>query len=827
MFNKLKILKKMKIKNLIAVAALLLGSTSAFAAFDVKQDNILYATTTGGGDGKTEATATYLNVVGVASAVEQLTVPATFYKSNAKDEKTYYAVRGFAANWDKNTTDGKDVTATLKDLTINIDKIATYSNVFTNLSALEKLTVKISSDDAVSIPTLPDNVKKTIKEIDYSALPGLAVLPDQAFKVSGDNFKLLAKVSLPNAMTEIKWSAFEYSNITEITIPEKLTKIGNFAFNGAKTLATADFSKNTELAEIGTGAFRGCEALTSIDLSKAEKLATIGKNAFEKSGLTAIDLSKTKVKQIMNGAFKNSQLATITFAEGTTGIEAEAFEKAALTTIALPATLGYVGNFAFNGCEALATVDMSATEKLGWIGANAFAGTAITAFEVPATVTEIKASAFDGCTSLATFTIAEPAEIKLATLGTGLFKGCEALTSVDLTNSKPTTIDAGAFVGCTSLAEITLPATVTTLPDNLFADCVIEELDASNVTSFGRLFTYYDAASGLHKDRDEAHANTTLKSVKIGASNIGGYLALAAKTFSYCTALESVELKPVKDVNIAPKVFWYCSGLKTFTYEPENNTDFGKITNDAFLGCTPFVKINTTNYYTDANPEPPTNATYGDVTGSTIKTVEDKSTPNQFVAKYVNFVNEVSISSEDAKVYTIYVDGETAYYQACRTFNGMYVIPKETPVIIKTEEEKEVPVKITSTTKSSVGFTDVFTFSTNMALAEFQGTYCGSTRGKYVYRLTNGASGFGFTFFTGTTMKAGQFFIITKGKPADAARLNNVWLDEDGNVEGDATAINKVKVAAEKDAIYNLAGQKVAASYKGIVIKNGKKYIQK
>jgi len=29
------------------------------------------------------------------------------------------------------------------------------------------------------------------------------------------------------------------------------------------------------------------------------------------------------------------------------------------------------------------------------------------------------------------------------------------------------------------------------------------------------------------------------------------------------------------------------------------------------------------------------------------------------------------------------------------------------------------------------------------------------------------------------------------------------------------------------DAIYNLAGQKVGASYKGFVIKNGKKYIQK
>ena len=41
-------------------------------------------------------------------------------------------------------------------------------------------------------------------------------------------------------------------------------------------------------------------------------------------------------------------------------------------------------------------------------------------------------------------------------------------------------------------------------------------------------------------------------------------------------------------------------------------------------------------------------------------------------------------------------------------------------------------------------------------------------------------------------------------------------------------AINSVKKAANADgAIYNVAGQKVNASYKGLVIKNGKKYIQK
>ena len=42
------------------------------------------------------------------------------------------------------------------------------------------------------------------------------------------------------------------------------------------------------------------------------------------------------------------------------------------------------------------------------------------------------------------------------------------------------------------------------------------------------------------------------------------------------------------------------------------------------------------------------------------------------------------------------------------------------------------------------------------------------------------------------------------------------------------TAIQQVKAGkAEDGARYNLAGQKVGASYKGIVIQNGKKFIQK
>ena len=71
------------------------------------------------------------------------------------------------------------------------------------------------------------------------------------------------------------------------------------------------------------------------------------------------------------------------------------------------------------------------------------------------------------------------------------------------------------------------------------------------------------------------------------------------------------------------------------------------------------------------------------------------------------------INAEDAKVYSIYVDGEDAYFQACRTVDGKYWIRdagmNDNHVIIKTTEAKEIKVTMSPTPapKYSVGFDDV------------------------------------------------------------------------------------------------------------------------
>lgn len=77
---------------------------------------------------------------------------------------------------------------------------------------------------------------------------------------------------------------------------------------------------------------------------------------------------------------------------------------------------------------------------------------------------------------------------------------------------------------------------------------------------------------------------------------------------------------------------------------------------------------------------------------------------------------------------------------------------------------------------------------------------------------------------------ARQVFTQDKGK-ASKINIKGIYLGSEADFEAakaGGSAINSVKKAANADgAIYNIAGQKVSASYKGMVIKDGKKFIQK
>ena len=165
---------------------------------------------------------------------------------------------------------------------------------------------------------------------------------------------------------------------------------------------------------------------------------------------------------------------------------------------------------------------------------------------------------------------------------------------------------------------------------------------------------------------------------------------------------------------------------------------------------------------------------------------------------------------------TIYIAGvpnSNDNYVTITSIDGN-IVPKKTPVILKTNKT-DYTITLTPAT---VGATAI----TNNALQVAQTK--GSIDDAYVLGYYDdeadeeeGALGF---YKYEADLEVGDVY-LNVSNPANV-RLGII-------VDGEATAINSVNAEAGKanEATYNMAGQRVNGSYKGIVIKNGKKYMIK
>ena len=144
--------------------------------------------------------------------------------------------------------------------------------------------------------------------------------------------------------------AFKDNNaITEITLPDTVTEIGDFAFAGCDYLTAVHFSAN--LKTIGECAFYQ-SALTSVSLPAS--LETLGQRAFYQcAALEGLTIAGGALREIGSAAF---------------------YECDKLTSVIIPTGVETVGSYAFYNCTALANVTIP--ETVTEIGEHAFAHTA-------------------------------------------------------------------------------------------------------------------------------------------------------------------------------------------------------------------------------------------------------------------------------------------------------------------------------------------------------------------------------------------------------------------------------------------------------------------
>lgn len=256
-------------------------------------------------------------------------------------------------------------------------------------------------------------------------------------------------LTLPNTIVKFYGSGFEFDNLEKVNIPSKITKLGN-TFSSAPKLKQVIIPSNSNLQEIGHAAFLDCVSLTDIKLPNS--VTKIGLRAFQGcEALKEIEIP-TAVKTIEEEAFKAcSKLKTVKFSSSS---KLETIGEGAFwgctslsllqvgaywTTSRLPNGIYEIKDETFRDC-AIADIELSNNIKT--IGYLAFCNNRVlTRIIIPDNVTRIYESAFEGCSKLKLINL--PASLEY--IGSGAFSYCSSIEDIYSHRINPVTIDYSTF----------------------------------------------------------------------------------------------------------------------------------------------------------------------------------------------------------------------------------------------------------------------------------------------------------------------------------------------------------------------------------------------
>ena len=265
----------------------------------------------------------------------------------------------------------------------------------------------------------------TLSSVTFAAGSQLTTIDHEAFYQA----ESLTQIAIPETVTRIGDSAFGYSGLTAVTVPASVSTLGAYAFRGASHLTAINV------------------APTSAELSSDD----------------GVLLNKTQSQLI---AFPMASANTnYTIPETVNVIENYAFMDAAnLTTLTIPPSVTSIGEAAFSGAARLTSAIIP--EGIRSIGQGTFSGAvSLTSVSLPSTLTSIGMGAFLDASSLTSITI----PVGVTAIAPLTFQGTSSLINVAIPSSV-TSIGAYAFRDARSLTSISIPAAVTTISGSAFED---------------------------------------------------------------------------------------------------------------------------------------------------------------------------------------------------------------------------------------------------------------------------------------------------------------------------------------------------------------------